>query len=319
MSNRQFIQKDNVDMLWEVISDEEIFKFLSRDLQTKIYELFLNNIQGFFDNELLKTNSLVDMNKKYILLILNHIKKNYNVQPSKITIFSEPVKESITYEEIHNERKTQFEKDFSKRQEEFKDFMSVKAPPVPEFSDKDRDTPIKEMDKILKEMQAQRNYEIEQINRNYNNSNDTTNLDNWLKPQETSLKSEKFMPNKELNQGTKNQLHTEQQSQNYSRFKFLNELESDISPKDKKNVSFSNIEEIKTYNDDNDYDDEDDNIFSKLKKVKNKQNENITLEIHEPTLIENTLRDVDRISNLEREVKNINNKMDKILELLSKK
>jgi hypothetical protein len=315
MSNRQFIQKDNVNMLWEVISDEEIFKILSRDIQTKIYQLFLNNIKGFFDNELLKTSSLVDMNKKYILLILNHIKKNYPIQPNKITIFSEPVKESITYEEIHNERKSQFEKDFNKRQEEFQDFMSIKAPPVPEFSDKDRDTPIKEMDKILKEMQAQRNYEIEQINRNYNNSNDTTQIDNWLKPQETSLKGEKFINNKELNQGAKIQSHTEQQSQNYSRFKFLNELESDISPKDKKNVSFSNIEEIKTYNDQDD-DDEDDNIFSKLKKVKNKQNENITLEIHEPTLIENT---DDRISNLEREVKNINNKMDKILELLSKK
>ena len=39
------------------------------------------------------------MNKKYILLILNHIKKNFSYQPNKITIHKEPVKESITYEE----------------------------------------------------------------------------------------------------------------------------------------------------------------------------------------------------------------------------
>ena len=292
-------------MLWEVISDEDIFKFLSRDLQVKIYQLFSNNIQGFFESELLKTTSLVDMNKKYILLILNHIKKTYPNQPSKIKIYSEPVKESITYEEIHNERKSQFEKDLNKRQEEFQDFMTVKAPPVPEFSDKDRDKPIKEMDKILKEMQAQRNYEIDQINRNLNSAN-TTQIDNWLKPQETSLKSEKFMPQKD------------EQSNNYSRFKFLNDLEGEVSPKDKKNVSFSNIEEIKTYNVD---DEEDDNIFAKLKKVKNKENKednnNITLEIHEPTIFENN--NEDRIAKLERNVNSLNEKIDKIFQLLTNK
>ena len=306
MSIRQFMQKENISMLWEVISDEEMFKFLPRDSQEKIYQLFLNNIQGFFDSEHIKTTSLVDMNKKYILLILNHIKKNYSKQPSKITIHNDPIKELITYEEIQNERKSQFEKDFSKRQEEFEDFMTVKAPPVPEFADKDRDKPIKEMDKILKEMQAQRNYEIEQINRNYNNTSQT---DNWLKSQETSLKSEKFTPQNQ-----------EQQSQSYSRFKFLNELQEETTPKDKKNVSFSNIEDIKTFDEE---DEEDDNIFAKLKKVgekkKEEKGENINIQIHEPTVFENKFMDEDRIAKLEREVRNINSKMDKILELLIKK
>ena len=299
MPAHQFIKKENVSMLWDVISDEEIFNFLSRDIQGKIYQLFLNNIKGFYESENIKTNSLVDMNKKYILLILNHIKKNYPIQPNKITIHTEPVKESITYEEIQNERKSKFEKDYNRRQEEFEEYINIKAPPVPEFADKDKDRPIKEMDKILKDMQAQRNYEIEQINRSYNN---TTQIDNWLKPQETSLKNDKLAPQQQQNE-----------SQSYSRFKFLNELNSDNQPdiKDKKNVSFSNIEEIKTFNIEEE--EEDDNIFSKLKKISNKQNENIKVEIDEPTIIQE-----DRISKLEREVKNINNKMDKILELLSK-
>jgi hypothetical protein len=294
MSVRKFIQKDNVTMLWEVISDEENFKFLTRDMQANVYQLFLNNIQGFFDNEKIKTNSLVDMNKKYILLILNHIKRNLNIQPNKITIYQEPIKESITYEEIQNDRRSKFERDFNKKQEEFEDIMTIKAPPVPEFADKESDRPIKEMDKILKEMQAQRNYEIEQINRNQST---TTQVDNWLTPQETSLKTEKFTP--------------VEQTQNYSRFKFLNQETQEIV-KDKKNVSFSNIEEIQTFNIE---DEEDDNIFAKLKKVSNKQTENIKLKMHEPILSENK---EDRIAKLEREVKNMNNKMDKILELLSK-
>lgn len=299
MSIDQFIQKDNIAMLWEVIADEEIFKYLTRDIQAKIYQLFLNNIQGFFNIEKIKTNSLVDINKKYILLILNHIRKNNPVQPNKITIHQEPVKESITYEEIQNDRRSKFERDLNRRQEEFEDFMTIKAPSVPEFADKERDKPIKEMDKILKEMQTSRNYEIEQINRNHNNHNNTQ-IDNWLKPQETSLKADKFI----------NEDKSEE-SQNYSRFKYLNNLENGISdvPKDKKNVSFSNIEDIKTFNIE---DEEDDNIFSKLKKISSKQTDNINLDIKEYEDNE------DRISKLEREVKNVNIKIDKILEILSK-
>lgn len=296
MSIRQFIQKENVTMLWEVVSDAEHFKFLTRDIQAKVYQLFLNNIQGFFDNEKTKTSSLVDINKKYILLILNHIKRNYNIQPNKITIHQEPIKQTITYEDIQSDRRAKFERDFNRRQEEFEDFMTIKAPPAPEFADKETDRPIKEMDKILKEMQTHRNYEIEQINRN---QNATTQMDDWLKPQETSLKTEKFTP--------------VEQSQNYSRFKFLNTIDQNVTetPKDKKNVSFSNIQEIQTFNVE---DEEDDNIFSKLKKISNKQRENIKMELNE-LLIENS---EDRITKLEREVKNINSKMDKILEILSK-
>jgi hypothetical protein len=297
MSARQFIQKDNVAMLWEVISDEEIFKFLTRDVQAKVYQLFLNNIQGFFDNEKM-TNSLVDINKKYILLILNHIKRNFNIQPNKITIHQEPVKESITYEEIQNDRRSKFDRDFNRRQEEFEDAMTIKAPPVPEFADKETDRPIKEMDKILKEMQSQRNYEIEQINRNQNSA---VQVDNWLKPQETSLKTEKFTP--------------VEQNQTYSRFKFLDQ-ESQEGVKDKKNVSFSNINEIQTFNIE---DEEDDNIFSKLKKIrenkKEEKKENITLQIHDTTVFENN---ENRLIKLEREVININSKIDKILELLNR-
>lgn len=301
MSVNLFNTKDNIKMLWDVISDEDIFTFVTPDIQSKIYNLFLNNIQGFFEVERKKTNSLVDLNKKYILLILNHIKKTYPYQPSKIKIHNEQpqLKELITFEEIQNDRKSQFEKDFNRRQEEFEDSMTLKAPPVPEFADKESDKPIKEMDKILKEMQAQRNYEVEQINRTYNTSNQ---VDNWLKPQETSLKTEKFESKQE-------------QPQTYSRFKFLNEIEPNLSPTNpKKNVTFSNKDEINTFQE---HDEEDINIFSKLKKV-DKKEDNIVLQIHEQNTNGTNLND-DRIAKLERNVRNLNEKMDKIIALLSQK
>lgn len=46
-----FSNKENINTLWDVISDEEIFKFLSRDIQTTILSLFSNNIKGFFETE----------------------------------------------------------------------------------------------------------------------------------------------------------------------------------------------------------------------------------------------------------------------------
>ena len=301
MSVNLFNREDNIKMLWDIISDEDIFRFLTHDIQGKIYNLFLHNIQGFFEIERTKSNSLVDLNKKYILLILNHIKKTYPYQPSKIKIHNDPpVKEFITFEEIQNDRKSQFEKDFNKKQEEFEDSITIKPPPVPEFADPvgKSDTPIKEMDKILKHMQAQRNYEVEQINRSYNTTNQ---VDNWLKPQETSLKTDKFDSKLE-------------QPQNYSRFKFLNEIEPNLSPSNsKKNVTFSNADEINTFISEEEPDNEDMNIFSKLKKA-NKKEDNIGLESRQQTNLNE-----DRIAKLERSMEKLNDKMEKILGLLSNK
>ena len=298
MSIKQFVQQENINMIWEVISDEEIFKYLSRDIQGTIYNMFIGNLQGFFENERKKTTSLVDINKKYILLILNHIKKNYPIQPNKIKIHNEkPNRELITYEEISDDRKSQFERDFTRRQEEFEDTMTLKAPPVPEFADKKTDKPIKEMDKILKEMQAQRNYEVEQINRNYSN---TTETNNWLKPQETSLKNEKMGSNLNTNNNAS--------EQPYSRFKFLNNIEEQLSPKEKKSVSFSDRNELNIFSEEL-HDEEDTNIFSKLKK--NKSKENIHIEFNELS--------EDRIAKLERNVNNLMSKMDKIIQLLENK
>ena len=297
MNINNFLTKDNVNTLWDVISDEEIFKFLSRDIQANVGNLFSTNIKGFFETERTKTNNLIELNKKYILLILNYIKKNHPHQPSKIKILEEPpVKELITYEELQNERKSNFEKDLQQRQNEFEDTMTIKAPPVPEFADKFTDKPIGEMDKIIKEMTSKRNYEVEQFNRNY--QTDINQVNNWLKPQDTSVKSEKFVP--------QNKEEQEPQSRQSNRFKFLN-MEEEKSPT-KKNVSWGENTDVPSFDNE-----ETDDIFKKLKRV----NKNQEKEQENPiklTFSENS--DTQRISNLENEMKNLNNKMDSILELL---
>ena len=313
---KQFVSKNNITMLWEIINDEEIFKYHSRDIQEKIYQIFLNNIEGFFDLEKNKTNFLVDINKKYILLVLNHIKTSYPYQPSKIKIHNEmPIKESITYEEIQNDRKSQFEKDYNRRQEDFEELINIKTPPVPDFSDKQTNRPIKEMEKILKEIQTQRNYEVEQINRIYTN---TSEVDNWLKPQETSLKNDKFQQNN-------SNISEEPKSLRNSKFNFLNEvteIEEDNFIKNKKNVSWSKNNEVLNISEniiEINQNEEDDNIFLKLKKVSEpKKSENIKLEIKEIITDEN-ITTQNKFLELEKNVKSLNEKMDKIINLLINK
>lgn len=285
MNIGNFLQKDNINMLWDVISDEDIFKFLTRDVQSKISQIFLNNINGFFETERIKTNNVTDINKKYILLMLNHIKKNYHHQmPNKIKILDEPIKngkELITYEEIQNDRASQFEKDLNRRQEEFTNAMTLKVPNVPEFSDNFADTPIKDMDKIIKEMTSKRNYEVEQINRNIQINGD--NNDNWLKPQETSIKMEKFDKNANTN------TNPLQKPKN-------NNLDSP-----KKSVTWG----------ENDDTEVEDNIFKKLKKVQQPLN-NISITFDESSTD-------DKIIMLQTDVKTLNTKLDMIIKLLNNK
>lgn len=301
MNTAGFLHQDNISTLWEVISDEEIFKFLPKDSQSKISQVFLNNIRGFFETEKTKTANLVDMNKKYIMLILSHIKQHFVPQmPNKIKISDEPTpKELITYEEIQTDRQSQFEKDLSRRQDEFTRTMTLTAPNAPDFTDKLEDKPIEGMDRLIKEMTAKRNYEVEQINRNY--TSDVNQTSNWLKPQETSVKTDKFPAQQDTASAA-------------SRFKFLNTdeaLSGSGGDQGKKNVTWGANKEISTTNLDSNDDELETNIFKKLKRVgpEPATQNNIQLSLHENS-------QEDRLANMERQITALAAKMDTLIQLL---
>ena len=338
MNTTSFLNNENVKVLWDVVIDEDIIKRQSREFQENILKLFRNNLKGFYDVESQKTTNLVDMNKKYILLILNYANKQIaqNVKPEyrKIKILDElpqkKVNELITYEEIHNDKRSQFDKDLNRRQEEFTNAMALPVPPVPKFSDNLEDGPISEIDKAIKELTSQRNYDVEQISRS-NNNNLNSNTDNWLKPQETSVKNDKLTPQ---SQNIQNGNINGNINGNNSRLKYLKtdnenvenqvislDREKQMSPKknvtwDLKPYNYSSdvkdellnevsnevrltMEEIINDNDNN----EDANIFKLLKKVPNVKSET----------------NDNKISVLQAEVKTLNNKLDLILELLKNK
>jgi hypothetical protein len=265
-------------MLWDVISDEDLFKFLSKENQNKILNIFSENLKNFFETETRNKSSLIDMNKKYILITLNIIKQNFQKQPSKIKIHEEisptSQKNLITYEEIQNEKKSQFEKDLNKRKEELTNFMSISVPPVPEFKDNYDNYPITEMEKLIKEMTEQRNYDVEQINR----TTTVTNTDNWLKPQETSIKNDKQL------------------------IKERKDLKNVTSNLEQKNVTWGNNEIINS--EISEISEISDKLFSKLKK---KQNNESNIEIKQSIALM-----ISRIDKISEEINQMREYLQKI-------
>jgi hypothetical protein len=321
MSNSNFLHNDNVKLLWDVISDEDIIKNQSLEFQENMLSLFTSNIKGFYNLESKNSLSLVDLNKKYILLVLNNankvIKNNLpTITPEykKIKILDEIPKATnslITYEEIQNDRRSQFENDLNKRQEEFVNSMTLPVPPVPKFNDGLADEPISEMEKAIQEITAQRNYDVEQINKNNNISITNSDIDNWLKPQETSVKNDKLSQNTTNNNTTNNRLkYIKIDNSDIDNNIYENQV-IDLGKKEeipRKNVTWGTNEiyskneaneiklEMEEIEKDNNYNND---IFKLFKKVPNKQE---TTE--------------DKISVLQQDVKNLNNKIDMILDLL---
>lgn len=207
MSINDFLEKENLELLWEVLIDEPLIKQLCDSVikYKTLLHIFQSNLNEFFITEKNNCNNLIELNKKYILLIINYIIKTNNTnnnnsnvshthelstqnQYRKIKIHDDdPIKQSITFEDIHNDRLNLFEKELTKKQEEFTNAMTLPVPPVPNFTDK-LDEPMSEIELEIKRIQEQRNYDIEMIN-NTNSSRDA----NWLKPRETSIKNEKLI------------------------------------------------------------------------------------------------------------------------------
>jgi len=194
--SKEFLTTQNISLLWDILSDGDIIKNGSKQYVENVFNVFKGNLRGFYDIESKKNNQLVDMNKKYILLIFNYMNTSQQEVAPKQTVQQKQSETStlVTVEEIQNNRQMQFEKDLNRHQYEFASAMTVPVPPVPDFSIKLDDEPIKEIAEKIRQMTVSRNYDIEQITKTHASSQH-----NWLKPEETSLKSEKLSINKLTN------------------------------------------------------------------------------------------------------------------------
>jgi hypothetical protein len=227
----------------------------------------------------------MEMNKKYILLILNFIKTTYSgTSINKIVIHPEPEERSITSEERQQDRMTQMNRELSLLEEDFKNSITLPIPSAPNFTDDIEETPIAEMERAVKEMAEQRKYDMDQINKNTSISLHDTE---WLQPQKTSLKPQ-IMNNNNTNNNNNNT--------NNAKLKHIHWA-------DETNNNIGNIDNIQITIEEK----EEQSIFAKLKKV-----EKVETEKSRITILE------ENVKTLDFKLEKMNESLMKIMSMLNK-
>ena len=187
MDTQKFIKAENVDMLWEILLDEP-FKNTPKEEMNNLRQYFNNEIKLFYNTHINNKSSkfnLLSLNQMFLEKIVpqqNHVKQQQQQQQQQ----------SYKAEDLQADRMSQFENQLTQKRQEFENAITLKKPQVPNFSDtsKSEHIPINEMEALIAQTLAQRNFDISQIN-----NNKTTDATNWLKPAETSIKTEKQQDN----------------------------------------------------------------------------------------------------------------------------
>ena len=301
MSKNDFLTKQNVSLLWEVILDNEVMQNKPQSEISQIIDIFNVNLKKFHDST--NNNNLTELNKNYITVMMNFINKNFAKSASSSLLNQK--KTLVTYDEIQNDRLSKFEKDFNTKQQEFTSAMALPIPPTPDFSDK-KDEPLSEIEVEVKRYMAQRNYDVEQLSKSLIN-NDSQQASSWLKPQETSLKADK-QPLSSINPLINNPIKYIKidNESNINKNVIQNDVIDLNNNNKKKTISWAkNLEENNYITEEgvecetNDLQQTTLDIFSKLKMIPSPSKK-------------------DEIGELKEEIKVLHQKLDTILNLLSK-
>lgn len=250
-----FLGQDNTQMLWGVLIDELNIKrdnnINYNQLITNIQTIFNTNLNLFRDKANM-SQSIMSLNKQFlqqVIVAINQLVPNLKEEQSFKSIkIGEYVSEPYNIEDIHTKRQTDFEKKVAQKQNELDSIINVKKPEPVNFSDNIKDEKIVQMDLLISETMARRNFEVEQIqNNNYNTNN--VNPETWLNPQETNVSLQKIKPE-----------YVQQKNNNTSYINLLTNQQSETNPK---KVSWDENTIIsQTYVDTNQQTD----IFLKLKR-----------------------------------------------------
>lgn len=183
MSTSTFLDNDNVQMLWEVIIDDPTVA-----QNTTTQQVFTRIVPEFYEREKFKYKNLMEMNKQFISVLVDLLSSQDNKNKQQ----QQPSKPKITFEELQQERVSQFENALNIKQQEFTQAMALPLPPTPIFTDSQKDEPLTEMEKIIQQTIAERNLEMEKIQKELSRAQGTVQHgDSWLKGQSTSIKEQK--------------------------------------------------------------------------------------------------------------------------------
>jgi len=272
----EFITSDNVELLWEIIMEEDIVKVIPKNRINDFRQFYIGQVKQYYELVGPIKLPLVKMNQDFISGFMKKLQpappqqQQQQIQPKN--------KELYTAEEIQTDKRSQFDSELTRKQNEFKNAMSVPVPEIPNFGDQ-LDKPIgSAMDQLIAKTLAERNYDVQMIQKQH--ANGVANVEQFLKGQETSVKAAKPGYN------IINPNVTQQQQQSQIKYiKIGDDIDDNTlrttsvidlsSPKlerpDKKNVSWGN-NEYQEYTHQNSVESQN-TLFSKLKYIAPNNNE----------------------------------------------
>uniref|UniRef100_A0A6C0F470 Uncharacterized protein n=1 Tax=viral metagenome TaxID=1070528 RepID=A0A6C0F470_9ZZZZ len=185
----KFLTNKNASTLWEVLKEDALKNKTSQEI-TEIHSNFDKIMTNFFDEQRINFKNLIDINKKFILSFMKITENKTQLNDAQ------NVKAGLyKVEDIQEARMQQFDKKYEKRKKEFENSMMHKIPDSPNFADNVNDTPLENIESLIAETMRQRNFEIDQIVSGSNTNKAA--VENWLHPQETSLKTENRVSNEQ--------------------------------------------------------------------------------------------------------------------------
>jgi hypothetical protein len=308
----QFINPDNLDILWEVLLDELNINIENKSLLSNIRLVFESNLKLFTAKSNPNTN-IINLNKQFLSQLLVAVNKLFpslknesNIK--RINITNEEILEPYKIEDIQSARKSDFEKELELKKMELENYMSPVKPKELDFSFKNLDDKIPSggMDSLLADKLAERNFDLDNIQHtNYNTSN--INPEKWLKAKETSISSEKI-EQRQFEQMANINKNSKKVSWNENVDSYLN---SNISLKIEETSAIDIFQKLKKNNlDESKYETQSSNPLPKQEEVL--KNETIS----KPQINQN----VPLIPNTEiiKQLNEMNKKIDNLFEIISK-
>ena len=190
---QQFMNNQNMGLLWEVLLDELNITSNDKNMTSNVRTVFDSNVSPFTNSMKHNNVNLVNMNKQFLSQVftaINHLFPNGlqgqqqgQQQVKKIQISETEIEGPYNVEDIKQARQTDFEIQFNQKRNEFEDSITLKKPPTIDFSYKETDEKITEMDNLIKETMKQRNFDMNTIQNTYTLDNKTSE---WLNVDESS-------------------------------------------------------------------------------------------------------------------------------------
>jgi len=317
----KFLNKQNIKLLWDVLLDELQIDINNKTIVTNIRTVFESNINPFTSNaNKIPHLMLVELNKQFLSQVVIAVNRLFpNLKKEKefklINITSEEIVEPYKVEDIHSARQDNFEKQVLRKRLEFEKSINLNKPPQLDFSEKMDDGKIKEMDSLIAETIARRNFDIEQFQPKIISENN----DNWIQQQpqqqqqqpQQQINANKSVQKKKVT-WTEGKLSNNilqgilTNNENYQDFQDTSDNQENISLLIEEQLSPLNRINSNTLSPlENSL-----NIFNKIKKVKDV---NVNANINANTLINET-----QINELNQKYDELNNKVDFLIELMTK-